>query len=120
MSAEEDQLGGYRLPTHSLVMLSLHGANRSPIHWDQPDTFDPDRFANPRDPVATDRAFLAFSSGSRRCIGAQFATTQAKLVLARLSEAYRFELQPDSQVRTSVSAAQHPNRLFVRFRPLAP
>lgn len=114
---EEDQLGDYRLPAGSLLMLSLHGANRSPRHWTQPEAFDPDRYARSADPGVEPLAWIPFSSGSRRCIGAQFATVEAKLVLARLVTAFRFELQPATRVQTSISAAQHPEQLFVRFVP---
>lgn len=115
---EEDQLGDYRLPARSLLMLSLHGAHRSPRHWEKPDMFDPDRFAKPHDPLAAELAWLPFSSGSRRCLGAQFATVEAKLVLARLAQAYRLELQPGSQAKSAVSVSQHPEQLFVRFAKL--
>ena len=119
-NVEEDQLGEYRLPAGSLLMLSLHGANRSSRHWDQPDVFNPDRYATASDSVAAQLAWLPFSSGSRRCIGAQFATVEAKIVLARLVQAYRLELQPATRVQTSISAAQHPENLFVRFAKVDP
>ncbi|MES2697350.1 MAG: cytochrome P450 [Verrucomicrobiota bacterium] len=112
---EEDQLGDYLLPAGALLVLSLHGSNRSPRHWDRPNLFNPDRFASGAPTVANELAWVPFSSGARRCIGAQFATVEAKLVIARLAQAYRLELKPDSKVRTSASSSQHPEQLFVRF-----
>lgn len=120
VSVEEDQLGEYRLPARSLLVLSLHGANRSPRHWPEPATFNPDRpglGASASAPTGA-LAWLPFSSGARRCIGAQFATVEAKLVLARLAQAYQMDLQPGSRVQTSASASQHPEKLFVRFAPV--
>lgn len=114
---EEDQLGDYRLPQGSLLMLSLHGANRSPRHWSQPEVFDPDRYRSATGAEAAELAWVPFSSGSRRCIGAQFATVESKLVLARLVQRFRLELKPAMPVRTSSSASQHPEQLYVRFAP---
>lgn len=119
VNVEADQLGEYRLPAGSLLMVSLHGANRSPRHWVRPDAFDPDRYRTPVSAVASELAWVPFSSGARRCIGAQFATVEGKLVLARLAQAYRLELKPGATVRTAVSASQHPEQLFVRFAPQA-
>ncbi len=114
-AAEPDRLGDFNIPAGSLLMLSLHGANRSPRHWTNPDVFDPDRFIRQPDLTTNNPGWQPFSSGSRRCIGAQFATVEAKLVLARLVQTFRLELQPGSKVRTAASASQHPERLFVRF-----
>lgn len=114
---EADDLGEYRLPAGALLMLSLHGANRSPRHWERPDAFEPDRYTTGVSPLASELAWLPFSAGARRCIGAQFATVEAKLVLARLAQAYHMELQPGTRVQTSISASQHPEKLFVRFAP---
>ncbi len=55
--------------------------------WNEPDRFDPSRFL-PGAPVPDRFAYLPFGVGPRVCIGAQFALTEATLVLARLVQAF--------------------------------
>jgi len=72
------------------VMMAPWLLHRHRRLWDEPDRYDPARFL----PGATppDRfAYLPFGVGPRVCIGAQFALTEATLVLARLLQAFRIE-----------------------------
>src|SRR5262249_60800370 len=41
---EDDELGGYRIPAGSLVLLSPYVTHRHPAVWEAPERFDPDRF----------------------------------------------------------------------------
>ena len=71
------------------VMLPIYALHRNHLLWDDPDQFDPDRFV---DEKAIDRfAFLPFGDGPRICIGAQFAMTEAQIILASLINKFRFE-----------------------------
>ncbi len=56
--------------------------------WRDPDAFDPSRFLPGAPPI--DRfAYLPFGAGPRVCVGAQFALTEATLVLAAVVKAWR-------------------------------
>ena len=66
-----------------MVFYCLH---RHETLWDAPEFFDPDRFApdrRPRDPFL----HAPFGGGPRTCIGAQFALTEASLMLPRMLDA---------------------------------
>jgi unspecific monooxygenase len=59
--------------------------------WEEPDAFAPERFL--AGAAAIDRfAYLPFGIGPRVCIGAQFALTEATLVLSRLIGSFRIGL----------------------------
>lgn len=62
-----------------------------------PDRFEPARFLPGAEPAAL-FSYLPFGIGPRACIGAQFALTEAVLVLARLVREFPIELAEDRPV----------------------
>jgi cytochrome P450 len=62
--------------------------HRSRRLWDEPDAFDPERFALGK-PKPSRYAYLPFGAGPRICVGAQFATTEALVVLAHWLRKWR-------------------------------
>ena len=68
--------------------------------WDDPDAFDPDRFA----PGASERhrfQYLPFGGGPRVCVGARFATAEGLTVLTHWLARWRFAPEPGREVRMS-------------------
>ncbi|HTW70024.1 MAG TPA: cytochrome P450 [Acetobacteraceae bacterium] len=84
-----DRLGDFDLPKRAVVMIAPWVLHRHQSLWREPAAFDPDRFM-PEAPVAPRFAYLPFGAGPRVCVGAQFALTEAVLVLALLLQ--RFEV----------------------------
>ncbi|PIB23279.1 cytochrome P450 [Amylibacter kogurei] len=71
------------------VMIPIYALHRHHALWDNPDEFNPDRFG---ENANHDRfAFLPFGDGPRVCIAAQFAMTEAQIILATLISRYKFE-----------------------------
>ena len=68
-------------------MIALHRNTRL---WENPNAFDPDRFAVDKVKARSRYAFLPFGGGPRVCIGASFATIEAAVILAVLIRAFRF------------------------------
>ena len=61
--------------------------------WDDPERFDPDRFAEPRSEHKRHRyAFAPFGGGAHKCIGMAFGQLEIKTVMHRLLRNYRLEL----------------------------
>ena len=63
--------------------------HRSRRLWDDPDAFDPERFA-PGKPKPDRFQYLPFGAGPRVCVGAQFATVEALTILAHWLAGWRF------------------------------
>ena len=83
-----DSAGALAIPPRAVVMIAPWVLHRHHGLWRDPDTFDPARFLPDAPPV--DRfAYLPFGAGPRICIGAQFALTEATLVLAAVIRAFR-------------------------------
>jgi len=86
----EDELCGREIRRGDTVVLPIYALHRHHMLWDNPDQFDPSRFA---DPKAIDRfAYLPFGDGPRICIGANFALQEAIIILATLLARHRFSL----------------------------
>jgi len=60
-----------------------------------PEQFRPDRWLDGSREDRPDFAYFPFGGGPRRCIGQQFAVTEAQLVLATLCSRWRFEREYD-------------------------
>jgi len=68
--------------------------HRSGKWFDDPLTFDPDRWLPERAGSIHRYAYFPFGGGPRVCIGNHFAMMEAVLVLATLIRACRFEALP--------------------------
>ena len=81
-------VGGYAIPNGTLILWSAHLAGRDPAAWDDPLTFDPDRFvaATPERKALADLAWVPFGWGARNCIGFALAQMELTLILARLAQ----------------------------------
>ena len=77
--SEEREVGGCPMHVHQSVITSLHGANRDPEVFEDPDRFDITRKHVPH---------VAFGGGSHICIGAPLARIEAKQALVRLFERF--------------------------------
>jgi cytochrome P450 len=87
-----DNLAGAEIRAGDTVMIPIYALGRNRLLWDDPDSFDPDRFA---DRKAIDRyAYLPFGDGPRICIGASFALQEAVIILATLLSRFRFTAVP--------------------------
>jgi len=92
-----DNAGGISIPAGAIVFISPWVLHRHRRLWRQPEVFDPSRFLPGA--AAPDRfAYLPFGVGPRVCVGAQFALTEATLVLATMIKAFRIERADDDPV----------------------
>ena len=100
-----DRLGDFDLPKGSVVMISPWVLHRHQRLWRDPDAFDPGRFM-PDMPQPPRFSYLPFGAGPRVCVGAQFALTEATLVLAMLLRRFRVTLEAEPPVPAGVVTTQ--------------
>src|SRR5207249_7070292 len=98
LARRADEAGGVAVPKGAIVMIAPWLLHRHKTLWTEPDAFDPGRFL-PGAPPADRFAYLPFGVGPRVCVGAQFALTEAVLVLARLVREFGIELANDRPVQ---------------------
>jgi len=94
----EDQIGGYRVPRKTNLIICSFVTHRHPALWDDPERFDPERFSPERSEGRPNFAYLPFGGGPRICIGKGFAMTEAQLILATVAQRYRLRLMPGHPV----------------------
>jgi cytochrome P450 len=95
---EDDEVMGYRIPKHSMVILSQYVTHRHPHFWREPERFEPERFSFDNSKDRPRYAFFPFAGGPRQCIGNMFALTEANIVLATVAQHYRMRLVPGHRV----------------------
>jgi cytochrome P450 len=112
-----DIAGDVPFSAGALVLISPWVLHRHRRLWSRPEIFDPDRFMPSASPP--DRfTYLPFGIGPRVCIGAQFALTEAVLVLATLIQAFRIERADDMPVFPRAIVTTQPARPpAFRLRP---
>lgn len=66
--------------------------------WDDPDAFDPERFAPGTEGQRHRFQYLPFGAGPRICIGQRFAIVEALVILAHWLASRRFDLVEPGQV----------------------
>ncbi len=112
-----DVVAGRPIRAGTVVSVSPWVLGRHHRRWHDPDAFDPARFL-PGAPVPDRYSYMPFGAGPRICVGAQFALTEAVLVLARLMAAFRLELFGRGEVVPRGVVTTQPDRP-VRFMALA-
>jgi cytochrome P450 len=95
---EPDVIGGYPIPAGSYVFTSPYVSHRNPVFWENPEGFDPERFAEGRASSLPRFVYFPFGGGPRQCIGNTFAMMETMLVLAALAQRYRLDLVQGARV----------------------
>jgi unspecific monooxygenase len=107
---EADRIGTVEVPPGALVMVAPFVLHRHARLWRNPDAFEPARFLDDAAP-AHRFAYLPFGVGPRVCVGAQFALTEAALVLAMLIKQFRITragTEPVLPVAVITTGPDHP------------
>lgn len=105
----DDVIDGYPIPAGAQLMITHLAAHSSPLFWDKPEVFDPERFSPERSVGRHPYAFMPFGGGPRRCIGEHFALLEAMLILVRCMQRYQLKMVEGYKVK-AVS--------FITLRPL--
>jgi cytochrome P450 family 135 len=101
---EPFELGGHVIPPGVEINPSIAGIHRRADRYPDPRAFAPERFLEP-DPPDT-YTWLPFGGGTRRCLGASFATFEMSVVIRRVLERTRLAPvgeRPEKGVRRGVT-----------------
>ena len=88
----------FQLEPGQSIAVSPAISNRLPEDFPNPDSFDPDRYLEPRQEDLVNRwTWIPFGAGRHRCVGAQFAIMQLKAIFSVLLQNYEFEMAQPSE-----------------------
>ena len=95
-ATREVDAAGWRIRKGATVLMSQLVMHRSPEFFTDAPQFCPERWLErPQLPAF---AYFPFGGGSRKCIGDQFAWTEACITLSTLASRYRFDLANEAEV----------------------
>jgi len=86
---KDDQLGDYFVPAGTEVYISPYIIQRHPALWDDPDSFNPDRFENVQAQERRAMKMIPFSAGPRKCIGELLARIEMQIHLMTIAKHLR-------------------------------
>jgi len=95
--AEKDfAFGGYRIPAHSMVVVSPIHTHHMEEWWEDPFLWDPDRFAPERaEHERHTHVWIPFGGGPHHCLGFRFAELQIKCIMHQMVQRYAWSVDPD-------------------------
>jgi cytochrome P450 len=94
----EDEVGGYRIPAESPVIISPYVMHHHPAYWDRPEQFDPDRFAPERATTRPPFSYFPFGGGPHTCIGRHLAMMELATIVVLVVRAFRLAQPPGRRV----------------------
>src|SRR6478752_4384254 len=106
-AAQEDEIGGYRIPARSTFIVSPFVTHRHPDFWEQPDVFDLDRFTPDRE--RPKGAYFPFLDGPHQCIGNEFAMLEMCLVVGMVLQRFDVKLLPGQTIRPEATLTLRPS-----------
>jgi cytochrome P450 len=91
-AAADDEIAGIPVRKGDLITIYPWIVHRHRKLWDNPDAFDPMRFAAKNKGSLHRFQHIPFGAGPRICIGARFAMVETLIILAHWLTARRFRL----------------------------
>jgi cytochrome P450 len=110
---EADIIQDHAIEKGTVITIAPWLLHRHRAYWRDPDAFDHTRFLPGATPPAR-FTYMPFGAGPRICVGAQFALTEATLVLARILKKFKIELSGNGAVLPRAIVTTQPDRP-VRF-----
>jgi cytochrome P450 len=92
MALSDDRAGDIDIPRGSTVIVFVYGVHHSREYWEDPESFDPERFSKANEKLNRPFTHLPFGAGPRGCIGGNYATLQILMILGVLLRKYDFRL----------------------------
>lgn len=108
---EEDEFNGFRIHKNSNLLFSIYEIHRDATYWENPQEFDPSRFAEGTKHTAH---YFPFGAGPRKCIGNNFAMYEMILAISELVSRYRISTNKE-EIEIKPLITLKPKNAILRF-----
>jgi cytochrome P450 len=103
-----DRLGKHEICPGDIVSIWPWIIHRHKQLWDDPDAFNPNRFARGSEESRHRLQYIPFGGGPRTCVGARLAMAEALTILSIWLSRWTFKPVPGHEVRVSGSVTLRP------------
>jgi cytochrome P450 len=104
----DSKVMGYDIPGGTVMIISPYLVHRNTRFWNDPDTFEPARFASVAAQERPKFSYIPFGAGPRACIAANFAFMEALTIIAMTARRYRFRLLDAKPLEFEVNITLRP------------
>ena len=101
-------LGGYTIPKGSSLMFSQYVMHHNTKYYDDPESFDPDRWTEEFKMHLPRFSYFPFGGGIRGCVGEPFAWQEGILLIATISSYWSMRLAPNQSVKLQPGITLNP------------
>ncbi|MGI0494576.1 cytochrome P450 [Alkalinema pantanalense CENA528] len=97
------ELDGYVIPKGATVLASQWAMHRDPRYFNDPEAFQPERWADDLEKQLPRGVYFPFGDGPRVCIGKSFAMMEAVLLLVAIAQKFELDLVADQLIELQPS-----------------
>jgi cytochrome P450 len=102
-ASEDSVLSGYPIKAGTAVLCSTYLVHHDPHAWDEPERFDPERFAEGSSQPRNRFAFMPFGLGPHMCVGLHLAMLEGPLTIARVLQRWDMATIPNREPALKIS-----------------
>jgi sterol 14alpha-demethylase len=114
---EDITVGDYVIPAGWKVQVAQEIAHNLPQYFDEPERYDPLRYAPGREEDKADRfSLIGFGGGVHKCTGMNFANNEQMVIAALLLQQFDLELVTEKPGIERGMGANKPKPTIVRYR----
>ncbi|XP_067666926.1 1,25-dihydroxyvitamin D(3) 24-hydroxylase, mitochondrial-like [Haliotis asinina] len=111
---------GYQVPKNTMVWVDLYGFGRLGRHYEDPNTFRPERWLRATRTVSPHPfSFLPFGFGPRMCVGRRVAELEIQLLISQIVRKFKIEpvsMEPVEMKTDLLLLAKDPIRIRLHER----
>ena len=96
---------GFTIPPGAMLLAPQIVVHRDPRFWQEPERFNPLRFADEAKASRPRFAYFPFGGGSRQCIGESLAWMEGVFVLATIARSWRLTPPPGAPAELPMTAS---------------
>ncbi|KAL3281175.1 hypothetical protein HHI36_004393 [Cryptolaemus montrouzieri] len=105
----ESRIAGYKIPSNSLIVMSIYTTGRDEKYFKNALSFQPERWERSNEQMAMQQASLPFAIGSRSCIGRKLAEYELQKMLTEIVGNFSIELCNTKEVKMALKMIAVPS-----------